>query len=325
MSCLVRSSVLAALIVQLAGCLVVPTPEHGLVKGRGKVAKQDLEGLQPGVTTRADVLLLFGEPDAVRYDESVFAYNWEVLQGYWAVATMGGAGAAPYTDKHGLFLEFDEEGLLVRFGHESSIWVSRNDDLLDGWMGVESPRRVSYPDTDIALAPAPRYPAHANLLGQVPALRLRIAPIAGGRQSVGQKTALGIHTNHFVLQSQTTNTLLLDLFQHVWTAGGHEVVSENEDFALITTSFDLELSTPGGAFKWHTLCELELELVFEPLGHGRSVRLRRSYAISSRKKGFGGPGADDGEEVIGDCLEKLARELANDAGLAAWLDRLGKN
>ena len=99
----------------LTGCLYVPTPEHGLLSGRGAIHEEDLEFLTVGGTTRTDVLLRFGEPDLTRQDEQVLAYTWAVTQGYFAAGAGYSGGAGPVPRHYLMLFQFDDQGKLARF------------------------------------------------------------------------------------------------------------------------------------------------------------------------------------------------------------------
>jgi len=43
-----------------AGCVIIPTPEHTLLEGRGKIEESDTAFLETAKTTREEVLLRFG-------------------------------------------------------------------------------------------------------------------------------------------------------------------------------------------------------------------------------------------------------------------------
>ena len=92
----------------LVGCF--PTPEHGLLSGRGKIIESNLAFLVEGKTTREEVLLQFGEPDAVLVDGTILAYRWNVIMGYIFVQVL-----APIEDEHYLFFEFNPNSTLRRF------------------------------------------------------------------------------------------------------------------------------------------------------------------------------------------------------------------
>lgn len=121
----------------LSSCLVVPTPEHGLSSGRGKITQSEWATVEDGVTTREQVLLRFGEPSVRRFDDEMFIYEWTVKTAY--VYFGGGYGPGqelPIRKQYQATLVFDENGILERHdltwdsfnqaaGHEFS------DDLLE--------------------------------------------------------------------------------------------------------------------------------------------------------------------------------------------------
>jgi len=105
----------------IAGCIVVPVPtERHTPKSahtRGEIEKRSLEFLQAGSTTREEVLWEFGEPDALSEDERYFLYRWLTVAGYVYMGTYSGDAVAHMgTKRHDMVLEFDERGVLVRYG-----------------------------------------------------------------------------------------------------------------------------------------------------------------------------------------------------------------
>ena len=77
--------------------------------------------IEPGVTTRCEVLLRLGEPDTCSDDERRFSYLWVHVYGIVVVvgAGTGGAGAGggaaggEVTGDDALFVTFDERGIVV--------------------------------------------------------------------------------------------------------------------------------------------------------------------------------------------------------------------
>ncbi len=119
---------LACLILVSAwGCVIIPLPEHGLSAGRGKIGEADIAFLKVGETSREDVVLRFGEPDAVLFDQRILAYLWAVSAGYGVVGTISGGGASggPIRNHYLFMLEFDDEGRLRRAEMNSS-WSLQN-------------------------------------------------------------------------------------------------------------------------------------------------------------------------------------------------------
>jgi len=102
-----------ALIVGTSGCLVIPTPEFNSGAARANINKKTTARFEPGTTTREDVILALGEPDAVSPDERKLAYRSEKICGFWILA--GGYSATGGTiekDRY-LVLAFDAHGRLL--------------------------------------------------------------------------------------------------------------------------------------------------------------------------------------------------------------------
>lgn len=101
--------------------LPVPTARHTPKSAgtRAEIEKRSLNLLQPGSTTREEMLWEFGEPDLVSEDERWFLYRWLSVGGYVAVAVYGGEGdiARMGTRRSDMAFEFDDRGVLVRFGN----------------------------------------------------------------------------------------------------------------------------------------------------------------------------------------------------------------
>ena len=72
-----------ALALGSAGCIIVPAPGTDSGNTRVNVDRHTPERFAPGKTTRADVMLALGEPDAVSSDERQLAYRREKITGYW--------------------------------------------------------------------------------------------------------------------------------------------------------------------------------------------------------------------------------------------------
>jgi hypothetical protein len=113
------------ILVSAPGCVIIPLPEHGLLYGRGKIEEADIAFLKIGETSREDVVLRFGQPDVILFDQRILAYSWAVSVGYWAVAGGGNAAVGAFPKHYLLMLEFNDEGRLRRAEMASS-WLRQN-------------------------------------------------------------------------------------------------------------------------------------------------------------------------------------------------------
>ena len=103
--------------VGLSGCMLIPTPS---VTGYSVITDKSIESLEPGKTTRADVLLKLGEPGQRLKDDRIFVYHWVHLAGF------GIAPAAEWgsiKDDHYLGLEFGPDNRLKRVKEFSGGWL----------------------------------------------------------------------------------------------------------------------------------------------------------------------------------------------------------
>lgn len=115
-------AVCAFLYSLCVGCLIIPIPtaKH-TPKGfntRGEIDAKALEFMRVGSTSREEVLLKLGEPDAVRKDERYYLYRWVTVHGYLIWATYGGGDGAEHIGKkrYDLLMEFDDQGIIKRYG-----------------------------------------------------------------------------------------------------------------------------------------------------------------------------------------------------------------
>jgi len=98
----------------LSGCLVVPhkaTLLHGT-----EVPEAATRTLQPGTTSREDVLHLLGRPTTMEDGERFFFYHWTMSSVLIVAGGEGGAGGGEIpTQRRFVCLEFDPAGRLVRW------------------------------------------------------------------------------------------------------------------------------------------------------------------------------------------------------------------
>ena len=122
----------------IAGCLWVPTPEHGY-SHMEEINKDKVKQLEPGTTTKDDMRLLFGKPYeyfAARTGNAIFCYYWKRKDGYFAAY----GGAAGSTEAEYAFcLEFMPDDKLKRFKYFESQWYKREIGLqITDWADEEN-------------------------------------------------------------------------------------------------------------------------------------------------------------------------------------------
>jgi hypothetical protein len=111
-----------ALAVCASGCVIIPTPEFNSGRSRANINKETPRQFELGKTTRADMISVLGEPDAVSPDELMLAYRSEKIRAYWIVGSQAGAvDGFIYKDLY-LVAEFDAHGVLQKL-EPSSHWL----------------------------------------------------------------------------------------------------------------------------------------------------------------------------------------------------------
>ena len=104
------------LMFGMTGCLIIPTPHGDSGYARTNVNQHVREQFMPGKTTRQDVIMALGEPDAVSWDEHQLAYRSEKVVALWVLAVgapeAGGAATGGTIYKNHFYVfEFDPKGL----------------------------------------------------------------------------------------------------------------------------------------------------------------------------------------------------------------------
>lgn len=97
--------------LQGCACILLPTPEHGLVTGHGEIAEAETASLEISRTTREEVLLRFGEPSASLDDGRILLFYWSTVRAY-VVAVLSDYYVGPIPKEYILTLEFDDNGRL---------------------------------------------------------------------------------------------------------------------------------------------------------------------------------------------------------------------
>ena len=100
-------------ILLIAGCLYVPTHEHG----ESMITDEAMKFFEPHKTTRADVLLRFGDPVQRLEGDRYFIYHWETIIAYIFVGGGYSGAVGPDTNLHYLCLEFTPDNILKRWKH----------------------------------------------------------------------------------------------------------------------------------------------------------------------------------------------------------------
>lgn len=102
-------------LLALAGCVPVPVKERTYMNSRTGLNDEDLAFVVEKITTREELLLHLGEPDAVLNNESILVYSWSKVVGGIVLLIPPATGGVEMLNNHYLIFEFDSDGTLQRF------------------------------------------------------------------------------------------------------------------------------------------------------------------------------------------------------------------
>ena len=305
----------------LMGCVIIPTPEHGLLEGRGKIEATDLAFLEKGKTAREEVLLRFGEPDLILDHGRVLIYHWVVSHGYWFVGGGYSGGGGPIPKNYSLIIEFDEQGLLKDFESTGSIWTSTQS-RLDKWTSPEAKKT----NREILLVdPTPqarRLSAGAERLCAPIRFKLGEFRVLEGEPShpclAGHKiAAFGV-----IVADVLTHRPLVDTMRNAigdqLEAAGCRLVVQDPDVILTGDIAEFGVTTSLSLSSWDAIGALDIALTVHSASTLRILLIRR-YRSQQASKTFLGTSAQDFEQVMRACLEDVQRQITADAEFAKAL------
>jgi hypothetical protein len=298
----------------IAGCMVIPTPEHGLLAGRGEIKETDLEFLQIGTTTREDVLLRFGEPDWVSSDQCVLAFHWRVSKGVWLVIAAGpyGAGGVAGGDipKTYLFmLEFNPAGRLRRYDISGSIW-SPVEKRLQTWSAPDSVKRPV-----IIIDPTIKPLSGIRKTERAPQpIRFRIGeyhPLSANAPFLGhKKAAFGVIVAD-VWACRPAAEIVRSAIIAQLEAAGYLFDTRQADFLISVLVTEMSVTTALHLTTWDAIGVLDVTIKLQGEGRPDIVNVRR-LQIRHVSKTLLGPSKNEFEEVLRKCLVDMQRQMEHD-------------
>jgi hypothetical protein len=106
--------VVVVLALGTTGCVIIPipTPHYNTGFARTNLTQLTPRQFTPGHSTREDVILTLGEPDAVSADEQALVYRSEKTVAFLIIGTVGGATGGPMDKQYFYFFAFDSQGHL---------------------------------------------------------------------------------------------------------------------------------------------------------------------------------------------------------------------
>ncbi len=101
---------IAIVLIGIGASACIPFPRHEVVSG-SEISVEEVLFIEPGITTKRQVLERLGAPSVIWEDQRVLVYNWDVVewQAYGIPLVIG--QELPILDipiQHLLLLQFDE-------------------------------------------------------------------------------------------------------------------------------------------------------------------------------------------------------------------------
>ena len=330
-----RLLLMCIFLVVLAGCAIIPTPECGLLEGRGKIDKSDIAFLTVGKTTKEDVLLRFGEPDMIFHNQRVLIYHWQVIHGYyvWAAPYAAVGDMGPISKDYSVMLEFDEQEHLKRFERNGSIW---SDTLYRARKWTSSNGKKPHgqngpPRRDIFIDPIPSTCARTMThdIKSRPT-RFRVGEFLDSRASPQKVNFIGHIDFPYYVNIRTVrpaDVMIRAAVTNQLQAMQNKLVSKNADVTIVGKILEFEVTTSWHYPKCVVSCALGVILEVQPTAGTNLKNIFRYKAkikhVSTNLLGWTGNNfkSDDYEQVVLACLEDMQRQIGSDAKLAKLLDR----
>lgn len=304
-------------LVLLAGCIIIPLPEHGLLKGRGAISESDGSFFQLGKTTREQVLLKFGEPDMVIHKQRYIVYSWEVSHGYWGVGGYGQGAGGPISKMYSLILEFDEQGYLKHFEREGSIFGSAQSkiDVLVGSQSEGMPQRGK---AALLINPQPDKPAGAYIVPSLPAgttftinESTDLRSISGGDLLVGKMMEFGNIVAYVVVTRPPVDILRSTIITAL-EAAGQRLSVQGGDIVINAELLEFSVASSLGLISGDAVGMLDVKLETRDK---QAMVSRRFHIRKTRSRLLGYHTEDEFEGVLRDCLVDMQQQIANDREL----------
>ena len=331
--CLVgRCLLLLAYIVPavFAGCIVIPTPEHTLLEGRGEIGESDIAFLEKSKTTREDVVLRYGEPDLVLHDQHTLVYHWKIAHGYCFIAGYNYSAAGGVIPKDYLFmLEFDEEGRLKRFERSGSIWRSAKS-RLDEWTPPGSEKLTPKDREIIMIDPIPEAPAQPRKRStSTRSVRFRVGEFRQLRPDPNTSILIGHKKAAFgvIVADVWISRPPIDIVRASVTAqleaAGHHLVDRDAEVTVTGEIVEFGVKTSISVETWDANGSLDVTVKVHPSPITGETIIRRYQAKHVVKTSFGsfGPSKEHFEKVMRACLEDMQRQMASDLDFVRLLKR----
>jgi hypothetical protein len=260
--------------------------------------------LRAGETTREDVLMRYGEPDAVVNDESVVIYDWAVVAG-----SAFGFGFGVDIPKHySVVIEFAPDGKMMTYKRIEELYVSQESAIAKFYSLYYSgtTRRV------LVVDPLPN--VWTNMGSSAPRLHTRsisVSKFHDARSQPYADTLIGQHWNAHLLKETEIRS-----YHPVSEVLRACVVKHLEKSGFVVTNGDSELELEGTvtAFKAEGTA-VDSDITIEVHSSASRKSIVRRYQSTTRDWGS----RFSLDESMRVSLEGLQEQLASDLELKRFL------
>jgi len=290
----------------MAGCILVPLPEHGLMWGKGKITASDMEILREGVTTREDVLLRFGEPDASLSDGEVLAYDWAPTVGI----VVAGQTAVDIPNHHSLVFEFDQRNRLARYSQREA----RGEGHLEGITKFYDSRGVDLNNWSVIVDPLPNiWTRRDHSVESMHPLSIMVGEFRDARAAPYSRTMIGRRWANYTIRGTEIHAYrpASEMFRAC-------SIQYFEEYGAIIDDNPADLHVDGvvNVFKAEGIT-VEYDITIEVRSSAHADSLVRSYRGSSRD--WRSPYNLD--RTLKMALMDLQAKFASDVELKKWMER----
>jgi hypothetical protein len=258
-------------LLPLSGCIFLPLPEHDLWWGKGRIDDNMTESVKEGVTTREDILLRFGEPEAVMRNGNVFIYSWGVTSGIVGFMYSGGVIHA----HHSVAFEFSPDNRILRMQkHEK--W---GQGIGSAFAKLFSTYETGQNGLVVVLEPLPNIWTRSSTPSKISIPRsISVGEFRDEREEPYTGTRLGRHWNGMLFKEteihayRPISEIVRACITNQLEKSGYSVVEQDGTIAVdgYVTIFDAEVTT------------VELDITVRLRSSSDSSHLTRRFRISSR-------------------------------------------
>lgn len=297
----------------LTGCLVIPTPEHTLLEGRGQINEADMLFLELGKTTRDEILLRFGEPDLILNQDRIMIYHWSVSHGYWFVGAYYSGAGGPIPKDYLFMIEFDENGVLNRLEKIGS-FLKTAQARIDQWVPPDMTKTTSLNRETFFISPAPEA---SRVDPPVSPVRFQVGKFSYLKDDPSSHALIGHKTAAFgvIVADVITFRRPVDLVRSAvisqLEAAGHHLVDQDAEVTISGDLTEFGVRTEWNLATWNAIGLLDVTLTVRSLS-SPADQLERRYQSYQVVNTFFGPTLKDFDQVMRTCLEDMQKQMASD-------------